>query len=131
MLFRNRMRVLVVDDEPSLCKAFTIALQRAGYQAQSAMSGESALEIIRSQHVDILLIDLRIPDQRGDIVYQVASALQPHLETQTLFMTGDITEKGHSLIANCRCNFISKPFDLGVMLDAISALSPQVNDQTA
>ncbi len=131
MLFRNRVRVLVVDDEPSICRALTIALERAGYHAESAMSGESALAIIRSQHVDVLLIDLRIPDQRGDVVYEVAAALQPHLRTQTLFMTGDITEKGHSLIANCRCNFISKPFDLRVMLDAINALTPQVNDQTA
>lgn len=132
MLFRNRMRVLVVDDEPSICKALTLALTRAGYDVEFALSGESALAIIRSQHVDVLLIDLRIPDQRGDVVYELAAAFQPHLKTQTLFMTGDITDKGHHLISSCKCNFLRKPFDLSDMLDAVAAVAPQgLNDQTA
>lgn len=131
MLFRNRVRVLVVDDEPSICKALTMALSRAGYEAEYALSGEAALGVVRSQRIDVLLIDLRIPDTRGDVVYEVAAAMQPHLRSQTLFMTGDITEKGHNLIAACRCNFLRKPFDLRDMLDAVSALSPQVQDATA
>lgn len=130
MLF-NRTTVLVVDDEPSICKALTMALQRAGYDAEFALSGEAALGTIRSKHVDVLLIDLRIPDTRGDVVFEVAAAIQPQLRTQTLFMTGDITEKGHNLIAACKCNFLRKPFDLRDMLDAVAALSPQVRDQTA
>lgn len=131
MLFRNQVRVLVVDDEPSICKALTIALSRAGYDAEFALSGEAALGILRSQPVDVLLIDLRIPDTRGDIVYELAAAMQPHLRSQTLFMTGDITDKGHHLIAACKCNFLRKPFDLRDMLDAVAALSPQVHDATA
>lgn len=131
MLFRNRIRVLVVDDEPSICKALTIALSRAGYDAEYALSGEAALGVVRSQTIDVLLIDLRIPDTRGDVVYEVAAAMQPHLRSQTLFMTGDITDKGHNLIAACRCNFLRKPFDLRDMLDAVAALSPQVHDATA
>ena len=131
MLFRDRVRVLVVDDEPSICKALTIALGRAGYDADYALSGEAALGVVRSQSIDVLLIDLRIPDTRGDVVYEVAAAMQPHLRSQTLFMTGDITEKGNNLIAACRCNFLRTPFDLRDMLDAVAALSPQVHDATA
>lgn len=131
MLFRNQVRVLVVDDEPSICKALTIALSRAGYEAEYALSGEAALGVLRSQQVDVLLIDLRIPDTRGDVVYELAAAMQPHLRAQTLFMTGDITDKGHNLIAACKCNFLRKPFDLRDMLDAVAALAPQVHDATA
>jgi DNA-binding NtrC family response regulator len=119
------IRVLVVDDEPSICKALTMALSRAGYDAIAAQSGESALAIIRGEHVDVMLIDLRIPDMRGDVIFEVAAGHQPHLRYQTLFMTGDITERAHKLIAACKCHFLRKPFDLRDMTDAVAALAPR------
>ena len=125
------VRVLVVDDEPSICKALTMALSRAGYDAVSSQTGEGALAIVRNEHVDVLLIDLRIPDMRGDVVFEVASSHQPHLRTQTLFMTGDITERAHKLIAACQCHFLRKPFDLRDMTDAIAALAPRNGVQDA
>jgi DNA-binding NtrC family response regulator len=121
----NVVRILVVDDEPSICKALTMALSRTGYEAIAAQSGESALAIVRNEHIDILLIDLRIPDMRGDVIFEVAAGHQPHLRYQTLFMTGDITERAHKLIAACKCHFLRKPFDLRDMTDAIAALAPR------
>ena len=131
MAYGKRVRVLVVDDEPSICKALSIALTRAGYEAVTAQNGESALAIVRTEHVDVMLIDLRIPDMRGDVIFQVAAGHQQQLRYQTLFMTGDITERAYKLIAACNCNFLRKPFDLRDMTDAVAALSPQVHDQTA
>ena len=53
MPYGERVSVLVVDDEPSICKALTIALTRAGYEAVAAQSGESAIAVIRSEHIDV------------------------------------------------------------------------------
>lgn len=125
------VRVLVVDDEPSICKALTMALSRAGYDAIAAQSGESALAIVRNEHVDVMLIDLRIPDMRGDVIFEVAAGHQPHLRYQTLFMTGDITERAHKLIAACKCHFLRKPFDLRDMTDAVAALAPRRTQDAA
>ena len=102
-----------------------MALSRGGYDAIAAQSGESALAIVRSEHVDVMLIDLRIPDMRGDVIFEVAAGHQPHLRYQTLFMTGDITERAHKLIAACKCHFLRKPFDLRDMTDAVAALAPR------
>jgi len=121
---RERVRVLVVDDEPAICKALTIALQRAGYDALSAQSGDSALAMLANEHVDILLIDLRIPDTRGDVVFELAAATHPHLRRQTLFMTGDISERAIRLVSSCNCPIIKKPFELKEMLAAIEELVP-------
>jgi DNA-binding NtrC family response regulator len=131
MVHARAVRVLVVDDEPSICKALTIALSRAGYEALSAQSGEAALAILRTEHVDVMLIDLRIPDMRGDVIFEVAAGHQPHLRYQTLFMTGDITERAHKLIAACRCHFLRKPFDLRDMTDAVAALAPRHTQDAA
>jgi DNA-binding NtrC family response regulator len=121
---RERLRVLVVDDEPAICKALTIALQRAGYDALSAQSGDSALALLANDHVDVLLIDLRIPDTRGDVVFELAAATHPHLRHQTLFMTGDISERAQRLVASCKCPMLRKPFELREMTAAIELLTP-------
>jgi DNA-binding response OmpR family regulator len=126
-----RLRVLVVDDEPSICQALTIALREGGYEVRSALSGDAALAIIRSEHVDLMLVDLRIPDMRGDVIFEVAAGLQPHLRAQSLFLTGDITERAETLIGHCRCNFLRKPFDLSDLLNGLRALSPRVQDASA
>lgn len=121
----ERVRVLVVDDEPAICKALTIALQRAGYDALSAQSGDSALALLANEHIDILLIDLRIPDTRGDVVFELAAATHPHLRHQTLFMTGDISERAHRLVTSCKCPMLRKPFELREMIAAIEQLTPR------
>lgn len=120
----ERVRVLVVDDEPSICKALTIALQRAGYDTLSAQSGDSALALLASEYVDVMLIDLRIPDTRGDVVFELAAATHPHLRHQTIFMTGDISERGVQLVTWCKCPMLRKPFELREMIAMIDALVP-------
>jgi DNA-binding response OmpR family regulator len=133
MLYNNRgsTRVLVVDDEPAICKALTMALTRAGFDAVAAQSGESALAILRSERVDVLVLDLRIPDTRGDVIFELAAAIHPHLRTQTLFLTGDISERALRLIAACKCPSLRKPFELRELTDAVAALAPAAREETA
>jgi DNA-binding response OmpR family regulator len=128
---RSSTRVLVVDDEPAICKALTMALSRAGFDALAAQTGESALGILRSERVDVLVVDLRIPDTRGDVIFELAAAIHPHLRTQTLFLTGDISERALRLIAACKCPSLRKPFELRELIDAVSALAPMIREETA
>jgi DNA-binding NtrC family response regulator len=121
---RHRARVLVVDDEPSICRALAIALQRAGYDAVTVEDGETATTFIRAERFDAMLIDLRIPDMRGDVFFELAAAVQPHLRSATLFMTGDITERAAKLIAACNCPILHKPFDLQDVLDGLRGVLP-------
>jgi DNA-binding response OmpR family regulator len=116
--------VLVVDDEPSICRALTIAMSRGGYEATSAHSGEAAHEMLRTEHYDVLILDLRIPDMRGDVLFHLAVSLQPHLRRQTLFMTGDVTERAQALIDDCGCPLLRKPFKLEDVLAAVASVCP-------
>jgi DNA-binding NtrC family response regulator len=124
----NGLRALVVDDEPSICRLLAQALSDLGYDTVTAQSGESALAIIREERVDILLLDFRIPDMRGDIIFELAAATKPHLAYQTLFMTGDIMESSKALIRACKCNYLQKPFALDVLTDALAAIAPRVEE---
>ena len=78
--------------------------------------------MLSHEPVDALLLDLRIPDTRGDVVFELAAATYPHLRRRTLFMTGDISERAHKLIHSCECPMIRKPFELRDMIAAIDAL---------
>ena len=124
VMFPEPVRVLVVDDEPAICRALTIALTRAGFEVVAAQSGDAALSVLASQHVDAMVIDLRIPDTRGDVVFELAAATQPHLRHQTLFMTGDISERAYKLILSCKCPSIRKPFELKELIGAVEVLAP-------
>ena len=119
-----RARVLIVDDEPAICRALKVALERAGFEAIAAQSGDSALTVLSLESVDVLLLDLRIPDTRGDVVFELAAATHPHLRDRTLFMTGDISERALRLIQACKCPVIAKPFELRELIAAIEALVP-------
>jgi len=124
----NGLRALIVDDEPSICRLLAKALSDLGYNTVTAQSGESALAIIRAEQIDVLLLDFRIPDMRGDIIFEVAAATQAHLAYQTLFMTGDIMEGSKALIRACKCNYLQKPFGLDVLTHALAAIAPRVKE---
>lgn len=128
---KQETHVLLVDDEPAICKALGIALTRAGFRVSTALSGESAMSIVRTGSVDILVLDLRIPDMRGDSLFELAAALQPHLRTRTLFTTGDITERAQELIEACRCPLLRKPFDLKDLIEWVRGIQPHIREELA
>lgn len=131
MAGRELTHVLLVDDEPAICKALSTAISRAGFRVTTATSGQDAIAVVRSERVDILVTDLRIPDMRGDAMFELAAATQPHLRTRTLFTTGDISERAQELIEACNCPFLRKPFDLKELLDWVRSAQPSARNRTA
>ena len=120
----ERLRVLVVDDEAAICKAVVTYLQRAGYDVISTQSGDTAIAYMKREHVDVLLVDLRIPDTRGDVVFESGASHQPQLRHQTIFMTGDLSERGMDLVQWCNCPVLHKPFELSAMLAMVNSVAP-------
>lgn len=57
--------VLVVDDEGAIRYSVSKTLQRVGYNVSEAASGEEALEIMKKQHFDVVLTDIRMPGLTG------------------------------------------------------------------
>ncbi|HYO88343.1 MAG TPA: response regulator transcription factor [Candidatus Limnocylindrales bacterium] len=53
--------VLVVDDEAAIRYSVSKTLQRVGYAVREAASGEEALDVVRGQHFDVVLTDIRMP----------------------------------------------------------------------
>ena len=131
MYYGNTVRVLVVDDEPSICLALKIALSRAGHEVVAVHSGEEAHNRIMTEHFDVLIADLRMKDMRGDVVYYLALGAQPHLRNCTVFLTGDITDAAERLIQATSCTLLRKPFDLAEIINVVRKLCPRARPASA
>ncbi len=130
-IYDERARVLVVDDEPSICRALSIALSRAGYEVRVVESGEVGATLVRSEHFDCLITDLRIPDMRGDVLFELASSLQPHLRNRTIFTTGDASERAQDLLQACNSTVLQKPFDLDELLGVVRRFTRRMSEASA
>jgi len=58
-------KVLVVDDEPGILKVLKIKLRHHGFEALTTTSGEEAIEMVRSQQPDVVLLDILMPKVTG------------------------------------------------------------------
>jgi DNA-binding NtrC family response regulator len=119
----ERIRVLIVDDEPAICRAVSILLTKAGYSVETALSARAAQELLGREHVDVMIVDLRMPDMRGDVLFHLATGLQPHLVHQTIFFTGDISEQAEEIVRACECPVVRKPFELREIVELVRQLA--------
>ena len=78
--------ILLVDDVPEILKAVNRWLTMWSYTVHTASSGAKALEILRSQHIDILVTDMQMPEMDGLTLIQQGIKIQADL--QPIVMTG-------------------------------------------
>ena len=57
--------ILIVEDESTLNEAYQVVLAKAGYDILSAFDGKEALDITAGNHIDLILLDLRMPVMDG------------------------------------------------------------------
>ncbi|MCB1035896.1 MAG: sigma-54-dependent Fis family transcriptional regulator, partial [Acidobacteria bacterium] len=66
------MNVLIIDDEEVLQDVLTSLVQREGHRAIGARTGESGLEILRKEEIDLVLLDLMLPGMSGlEVLHQI------------------------------------------------------------
>jgi OmpR family response regulator RpaB len=61
----NRVKILVVDDDPDIIRATTRVLESRSYQVVTAQNGEECLERIREEEPDLIILDLLMPKLDG------------------------------------------------------------------
>ena len=78
---RDRVRVLFVEDDPSVAQMYRLKLELDGYDVEVATDGEKALEIARNNAPDIIFLDIRLPKLDG---FGVLEALRKDPRTERL-----------------------------------------------
>jgi two-component system response regulator (stage 0 sporulation protein F) len=72
-------KVLVVDDAGPVIILCVNVLQSLGYLVKGANRGEAALDMIRSEHFDLMLLDYKMPGMNGFEVFTAARSLRPDM----------------------------------------------------
>lgn len=107
------LRVLVVDDEPSLVELITRALGGAGHDVDTASSGAEALQLIYTGEYDVILLDIKMPGLGGPEVYQCIESIRPELAERVLFISGDSgSTEVKTFIESTGNALLKKPFTL-------------------
>jgi len=111
--------VLVVDDEPGIALLCSRLLTRAGYQVETKTDPRAAIDYLKENKINLLLVDIRMPEVDGFEVIQHAQRLQP--DSAILIMTGHGTvETAIRALRQGVDGLILKPFGHGgELLDAV------------
>lgn len=117
---RKRVHILVVDDELTLQKLLRTSLERQGHTVTTAGTGLDALNALRRQNIELVLLDILLPDMNGfDVCREIRTFSQvPLVMLTSLNHTDDIVQ-GFDLGAD---DYITKPFrirEVQVRIDAI------------
>lgn len=115
--------VLIADDEPNIVISLEFLLQQAGYQVQVAHDGQEALEAIRRQAPDLVLLDVMLPRLSGfDVCQKIReNPAWQHLRIVMLTAKGREVEIGKGLALGADA-YITKPFSTQELLAQIRGL---------
>ena len=122
------LHILVADDEASIRQALCRFLEREGHVVVAADSGNGAITAARTEHFDVILLDMRMPDMSGKEVFEQWRKERPELARRVVFLSGDIVSVDlQQFLASTGRPFIAKPFDLETVLQV---LQPLLRDAT-
>ena len=114
------IRVLLVDDEPAIRRALKTPLQELGFQPVEASRGEEALQLVRSQSFDAVLLDINMPGIGGMQTLIRLRALAPRLPIIMLTVRDEEQDKVEALEKGAD-DYITKPFSLRECMARIRA----------
>ena len=112
-------RILVVDDEPQLRRVMKAALTKQGYIVEDARSGEVALEKIREERYDLIILDRNMPGIGG---VEACRSIREHSDVRIIMLTirKDEPDRIEALDAGAD-DYVTKPFRMPELLARIRA----------
>ena len=118
--------ILVTDDEPHIIEPVKAHLERLGYQVLVAMNGREALNIMRDGKVDLVILDLMLPDIPGE---EVCRLVRESSRLPIIMLTAKVAEasqlEGLKLGAD---DYILKPFSLKLLTARIETVMRRLPD---
>ncbi|HQN64655.1 MAG TPA: sigma-54 dependent transcriptional regulator [Methylophilus sp.] len=115
----TQKRILAVDDEPHMRRLLEISLRQADYVPVVAADGRDALDIIKSQAVDLVVSDLHMPGMNGLELLKHIRESNEHLPFIMVTAQGEIKTAVEAMKLGA-ADYILRPFDLETLEIAIS-----------
>ena len=108
-------RVLIVDDEKSMCELLTSSLSRRGFQAQARTNAADALTAIGQDDYDVVVTDLNMPAMNGNVLCSRIAENRPDIPVVVVTAFGSLDTAVQAIRAGAY-DFITKPFELEALI---------------
>jgi len=121
----SRTSILVVDDEPLMRLSMVDALAAVGYAVEEASTGTEGIEKIRSQHIHVVITDLRLPGADGLQILQTCKEYSPNTEVVVITAHGSVDTAVHAMKCGAY-DYMTKPFSMDELLLVMERLANMV-----
>jgi DNA-binding response OmpR family regulator len=121
-------KILVVDDEEPTRKTLAEFLRIEGYEVSTAEDGQSAVDVLETEEVDLMLLDLRMPGMDGLEVMQKAEEISP--ETKIILLTGHGSmESAIEALRSKAHDYLTKPASHQEILSSVANGLAQLDEE--
>lgn len=121
----NRLKIMVLDDEPIVCKRLKPALEKLGYEVDTFTQSIEAMQEIQETTYDIIITDLKMKGIDGMKFLQEAKKRSPR--TEVIVITGFATlETAKESFQKGVFDFIAKPFKLSEIQKVVEQAAAKV-----
>ena len=103
------IRVLVVDDEESICGLLERAFRARGYVVDSALDADAALDVMEASPAHVALVDIRMPGHDG--LWLIKRMQQQYPDTAMIIVTGIPDLDPQITLQRGIAGYVAKPFD--------------------
>ena len=118
----NEKKILLVEDNEVNRRLAGFLLRSQGYQVREATSAIEAFEILRTEHPDLIVMDIQLPGMDGleatkKLKEQPGTADIPVVAVTSYAMKGD---RENALAAGC-AGYVTKPIDKNIFIEEVAA----------
>ncbi len=118
MAVRHHIKVLVIDDDPSICKTVGLLLEDHGYTPRTFTDADEALETAKKESFQIALIDLRMPKMDGVEVIEGLKNIDDRMSCIVMTAYPDL-DSATETMRHGTCDYIAKPFKQEDLITAV------------
>jgi DNA-binding NtrC family response regulator len=126
----QNLKLLLVDDEERFLSSTKILLEKRGVEAYTANCGKDALKIIETENIDVVILDVKMPEQDG---IEVLSQIKvEHPMVQVILLTGHASvESAVDGLKIGAFDYLMKPCDINILLEKANkaAIKKRVNEE--
>jgi len=116
-------RVLIVEDEPPIRELLRLHLSLAGFGVEEIADGAAALDRLRAERYDLVVLDLMLPGLDGITLCRAVRAQGPNTATPLVMVTARDTESDKVLgLESGADDYVAKPFGIREMLARVGAI---------
>jgi len=115
---RHHIKVLVIDDDPSICNTVGLLLEDHGYNPSIFSNPSEALTSAEQESFQVALIDLRMPAMDGVEVVERLKSIDERMSCIVMTAYPDL-DSATETMRRGTCDYIAKPFKQGDLVDAV------------